>query len=144
MAKTEVSVAEALSRAHQALRNDLRKLEESVDPASGQDLIALCARLAATRSHITEHFRFEEKNGYMDKVRKREPRLEHTIEQLAAQHRQLAQSLDAIIKRAKDAASLGPALREKIREWIASVRHHEAREDELVQNAFNLDIGAED
>jgi len=55
MTRTEISVAEALTRAHQALRNDLRKLEESVDSASGQDLIALCARLAATRSHITEH-----------------------------------------------------------------------------------------
>jgi hemerythrin-like domain-containing protein len=144
MARTEISVAEALSRAHQALRTDLQKLDDSVDLIPGQDLPALRAPLAATRSHINEHFRFEEQNGYMDKVRKREPRLEHTIEQLAAEHRQLAQSLDAIIKRAKDAPSLDPALRDQIREWIASVRQHEAREDDLVQNAFNLDIGAED
>jgi hypothetical protein len=28
--------------------------------------------------------------------------------------------------------------------WVDCVRRHEARENQLVQDAFNLDIGAED
>ena len=144
MARTETSIAEALSRAHDALLNDLGKLWESVDPASGQTLAGLRARLSTTQAHVTEHFRFEEQNGYMDKVRKREPRLEHAIEQLEGEHRQLTQSLDAIIEKVKHAPSLDQDLRERIREWITSARQHEAREDELVQNSFNLDINAED
>jgi len=144
MARTEISVAESLSRAHQALLNDLRKLKNSLNPASGQDLSTLRAELAATQTHILDHFRFEEQDGYMDKVRKREPRLEHTIDQLAGEHRQLAQSLEALMAKARDAQNLDQALREKIREWIASVRQHEIREDELVQDVFNLEISAED
>ena len=101
MAKADLSIAEALSRAHQALRNDLQKLEESIHRTSDQDIPAIRAHLGATRAHILEHFRFEERDGYMDRVRKREPRLQHAIDQLAGEHRQLAQSLDALIENAK-------------------------------------------
>jgi hemerythrin len=144
MVKTDSSIAKALSRAHQALLKDLGKLEESVDSASEQDLQALQVRLGATRAHILDHFRFEEQNGYMDKVRNREPRLERTIDQLASEHRHLAQSLAVLIEKAKEAKYVDQALRTEVRDWIAAVQQHESREDELVQGAFNLDIGAED
>src|SRR6516164_2978409 len=97
MARTETSIAEALSRAHDALLNDLGMLCESVDPASGQTPDGLRARLSTTQAHITEHFRFEEQNGYMDKVRKREPRLERIIRELAEEHSQLRSSLEELI-----------------------------------------------
>jgi hypothetical protein len=144
MEKAEMSVAEALGRAHAALLEDLRKLEEVTRPDSGAGLTELRAQLAATRAHVTEHFRFEEQNGYMDAVRKREPRLERTIQQLADEHRQLAQSLEALIEQARAATSLGDSLRDEVREWIERVRRHEIHENDLVQDAFNLDIGAED
>jgi hypothetical protein len=38
----------------------------------------------------------------------------------------------------------GPALRQEVRAWIERVRQHEARENDLVQEAFNRDIGTED
>jgi hypothetical protein len=144
VARTENSVAEALSRAHAALLEDLRKLEETDLPGSGEGLAELRARLDATRAHLTEHFRFEEQNGYMDAVREREPRLERTVQQLAEEHRQLAQSLAALIEEARVAASVGAKLREEVREWARRVRQHEMRENELVQDAFNLDIAPED
>jgi hypothetical protein len=144
MPKVESSVAQALSRAHLALLNDLKKLEDSVDEAKGPDLTALRARLSATQVHILEHFRFEEENGYMDKVRKREPRLERAIDLLESEHRQLGQSLDSLIRKAKEATNLDHSLHTQVFDWIASVRKHETREDELVQDAFNLDIGTDD
>lgn len=144
MARTETRVAEALGRAHTALLEDLRKMDEAVHPTAGEGLAELRARLDATRRHITEHFRFEEQNGYMDAVRKREPRFERSIDQLAEEHRRLAQSLDALIGEAKAATSPTDVLREQAREWVGRVRQHEVRENDLVQNAFNLDMGPED
>ena len=143
MAK-ETSIAESLSRAHQALRKDLQRLEDSVHRTLDQGMSIIRALLDATRTHILEHFRFEEKNGYMDKVRNREPRLDHAIDQLAGEHRQLALSLEDLIRKAKQASILDQELRERTREWIEAVRQHEAREDKLVQNAFNMDINAGD
>jgi DNA-binding transcriptional ArsR family regulator len=140
----KTSIAEALSRAHAALLEDLRKLEEAASPGSRDGLAEIRARLGATQAHIAEHFRFEEENGYLDALKKREPRLERTIRQLAEEHRQLAQSLAALVGEARAATSLGDKFREKTREWIERVRQHEHHENDLVQNAFNLDIGAED
>jgi hypothetical protein len=36
------------------------------------------------------------------------------------------------------------AIRDQLRSWVESVRKHEARENSLVQCAFNVDVGAED
>src|SRR5262249_7353893 len=88
MERAEPSIAESLTRAHAALLEDLRKLAEATRPPTSEELAELRARLGATRAHLAEHFRFEEQNGYMDVVRKREPRLERTIQQLAGEHRQ--------------------------------------------------------
>jgi hypothetical protein len=147
--KTENAVGEALRKAHGALLADLRELEQAVRPTSlagqpGKSLAELRARLGATHAHVTEHFRFEEQDGYMEVVRKREPRLERTIEQLADEHRRLRESLDALIAEAKAAKDLGESLREKILAWIERVRQHEIRENKLVQTTFNLDIIGED
>src|SRR5208282_360511 len=97
MTTTENAVAEALALAHRALLSDLRELEQAASRPSQEGLEDLRARLGAAHTHITEHFRFEEENGYMDAVRKREPRLERTIEQLAAEHRELARTLSSLI-----------------------------------------------
>jgi DNA-binding transcriptional ArsR family regulator len=142
--RTENAVAEALGQAHRALLADLRELEQAVHPSSGEGLTDLRARLGATQRHVTEHFRFEEQNGYMDAVRKREPRLERVVGQLAEEHRQLARSLEVLTEQARTATSLEAPLREEVRGWVERVRRHEARENDIVQDAFNLDIGPED
>jgi hemerythrin-like domain-containing protein len=137
-------LAEALERAHAALLEDLFKLEEVALSASGDGLVVLRARLDATNTHILQHFAFEEENGYLDAVRKREPRLERAIQQLAEEHRQLRQSIEALVGEARAATSLDPVLREGVRRWIKNIRQHEARENDLVLGAFNQDISPED
>ncbi len=102
------------------------------------------ARLEATHRHVTEHFRHEEKNGYMDEVRQGEPRLDRAIQQLAEEHCLLTQSLEALLGIARTATSLDDTLREEIRRWIEHVRQHEFRENDLIQDAFDLDIGTKD
>jgi hypothetical protein len=144
MQQTQASVVETHSLAHAMLLKDLQELEEMVRRATGERLAELTARLGATRTHIKEHFRFEEQNGYMDLVRKREPRLERAVQHLAEEHRALALSLDALIEEAGARADLDDTFREQVREWIGQVRQHEARETNLIQDAFNFDVSAED
>jgi hypothetical protein len=144
MTTPEASLAKALGRAHTALLKDLTKLEAGLSTTSGKSLTKLRAQLEATRKHITEHFRFEEQNGYMDVVRKREPRFERIVEQLAHEHRELTHSLDALIEQVHAARTSGAKIQEDVKEWLKHVRAHETRENELIQDAFNLDIGAED
>ncbi len=144
MRRTETSLAESLQQAHAALLDDLRKLEEASRAAPREGPGELRTRLDATHAHLVEHFRFEEQNGYLDAVRKQEPRLERVIEQLAQEHRQLLQALEALIEAARSPRCLGEPFQAEVREWVERVRQHEVRENDLVQDAFNLDLGAED
>jgi hemerythrin-like domain-containing protein len=139
-----LSIAEGLRRAHGRLLADLRELEKAVHLPSEVGVAPLTDRLTAMRAAVIEHFRIEEQDGYLNAVRKREPRLERAIQQLAEEHGQLARSLAAVIAEARGATDVSDKLREKVRDWIECVRRHEARENDVVQDAFNQDISAED
>jgi hypothetical protein len=140
----ETQIADSVGRAHKALLKDLQALEKAASAAAKKGLPFLRSRLEATRGHIVEHFRFEEQDGYMDIVRKREPRLGHAIDELAKEHGQLLREADLLLKEATAATGIDEAMRAKVSEWINHVRRHEARENHLIQDAFNVDIGPED
>jgi iron-sulfur cluster repair protein YtfE (RIC family) len=144
MKLSELSVSRDLTYAHASLLEDLHHLEQAVLPPSREGEAELHARLLWTRNHITSHFRFEEENGYMDAVRKREPHLVRAIDQLAAEHRQLSQDLDELVELTQTGDGVGAALRQKVQAWVERVEAHEHRENDLVQNAFNQDIDAEE
>jgi len=144
MPNTQTYDVTAMSQAHAALSEALENLEAVVRPESGEGLPELCARLGATLAHVTEHFQLEEQNGYMDAVRKREPRLEREVWHLAREHGELTRSLNALIREACTATNLSDSLRAQVRAWVERIRQHERRETDLVQDAFNLDVSAED
>src|SRR5437762_2280163 len=106
MAKSPAVIAEALKKAHARLTEDLRQVEvmlRSSAPAAKADL---SYELAKVRRCLTEHFRFEEQNGYMDVVWKTQPRFDRTIEHLHDEHRQLTYCLDELIAEAEATGSL--------------------------------------
>lgn len=144
METTQLSIAEGLRQAHARLSKDLEKLEDDIRAESAISIAALRSRLNATYKHISAHFQFEERGGYMQAVVRREPHLVPTVEALGEEHRLLNHSLTAIIKMAHDANNLDDELRGKIRTWIERVRRHEEAENDLVQDAFYQDVGPED
>jgi hemerythrin len=144
MKSTAHTIAAALYRAHGMLLHDLEKLEAAVEPESGRKIEDIRPLLAATQAHLLRHFRFEEYEGYMDLVRTREPRLERAVQHLAEEHQQLANSLSELITEADRADALSDTFRAEVQAWLARVHGHEVRENELVQDAFSLDLGAKD
>jgi hypothetical protein len=143
VSETQEPLVAALSRAHANLLTDLRGLKQTLQ-GRVTDIIDLRRRLSKIREHLEDHFRFEEQNGYLDMIRNRELRLSHSIQHLAEQHQLLLETLDALIAAAEAATSVDRGLADEIMKWINDVREHEARENELVQDAFNFDIAAED
>ncbi len=133
-----------LGRAHTALMSELAKLKATVQPGSGANLVQIGTQLAAIHRHITVHFAFEEQQGWIDVVRRQEPRWEHAIGQLVQEHRQLANSLETLTEEADAAKNLSQILCEKILRWIDRVIDHETRENELFEDALATDLGAGD
>jgi uncharacterized protein YlxW (UPF0749 family) len=133
----------ALSRAHAALLEDLAKLEAAAASAT-LDARVLFDRLDLTAKCLTEHFRLEEQNGYMETVRTRSPHLGREIDRLKEEHRQLLDSVKQLHERARDSQRVDDAFRKQLGDLIEGVRNHETRENLLIEDAFNRDTPAED
>ena len=137
-------VSEALGKAHAKLMSDLGDLDNLVRSARAGKAGELVQRLSVLKDHICEHFRFEEKNGYMDGVLQRAPQRKKTVDQLLQEHQQLVQALNALHDEVQSKSTVGEGDFFKLREWIEAVRQHEARENRLVEEVLNLDIAPED
>jgi hypothetical protein len=58
------------------------------------------------------------------------------VQELLGQHRQIAQTLDALFQEIRTARTLPDGFGERVRTWVKQVRLHEARENQLVQEAY--------
>lgn len=144
MTTTQPSLADVMTQAHAALMKDLQKLRQASRAPSAAHWQSLRDRLLAVQRDITEHFRFEEQNGYMMEVLKRKPILEREVAKLRDDHRALADGLAALIAETRSASSPDASWAGKVEAWIDEVRQHEKHENDLIQEAFNLDVAAED
>jgi hemerythrin len=133
--------AKTLALAHASLLKDIRKLEDSVR-STQQEGSAIGRLLQELKKHILEHFQFEEKDGYMDLVRRTLPNKEGMILKLLEEHRHLEQSLDGLINEAHK--PLDDDFRDIVLKWIDRIRHHESQENAFIQEAVNLEIGGQD
>jgi hypothetical protein len=136
METSEKTFAEALHEAHADLFRDLLQLEESFRVGSAEGRPELSTRLENVQMHLTDHFRFEEQDGYMSPLLKEEPRVGPVVQELLDEHRQLAQALDALLHEVSAVQSLREGFPERVRAWVKHVRQHESRENSLVQEVY--------
>jgi hypothetical protein len=133
-----------LDLAHASLRKDLQALQDVVSADCDVTPLTMGNRLATARTQVAEHFAWEEKNGWSAAILLQEPRLEHAVRHLLQEHRELTQSLNTLIDEAESIQRVDKLFREKVLRWIERVRDHEARENELLEEAFEEDLGAGD
>ena len=137
-------IADQMREAHGDLLRGLADLRVAVVPPSRPKAADVRARLDAVSRQLAEHFRLEEAGGYMAAVRQRHPRLEQAVQRLAAEHAELLRSLDELKRAAAGPGRSNGHLGGAIAVWIDSVRWHEDRENRLIEDAFDLDLGPGD
>lgn len=97
--------------------------------------------------HCRQHMEYEEREGYLSGVMDRLPSLGETLEKLRREHAELLDDLAARLAEARAAASdrtMAATVVPRVRKWLDRIRDHEIRENTLVQEAFNRDMGAVD
>jgi hypothetical protein len=80
----------------------------------------------------------------MQAVLDRAPHRKRQVEQLLAEHGEMGKLLAALTQESRTAPTVDDGLRGKVQAWVGRVRAHEAQENRLVQETFNLEIDAED
>ncbi len=144
MTQTDTNLAEGLLRAHRALENEMERLQKQVTITTHEELTSLGASLEKVHTHLLNHFRFEEQDGYMTEVAQRAPQKDRTIQALLDEHQTMAQKLEELRKETGQAITYLDSLCSKIQDWIKQVNDHEQRENALVLDAFQVDIGNKD
>lgn len=136
-----VDLIETLRSAHVALFQELSDLSESPSRDTAGHLRTQLIRM---RHDLVDHFHSEERDGYFAAIRSREPRLDHTLDQLAGEHCTLLRSLDDILADLERPHAVMDQVVAKVQGWCRKVREHEIREDDVLQDAFTQDLGAQD
>jgi iron-sulfur cluster repair protein YtfE (RIC family) len=140
-------------REHVALRQGLEALErllrELVDElraghAAEARISAAQGSLESLGSQLREHFALEERGGYFSEALAVAPRLSRRADALLREHAAFLERLGNLREMAFESRAPGDlwsAIEEGLRELAADLRAHEERENELILQAFDEDLG---
>ena len=135
-----------IQRDHQELRNLLGEVHHVL--ARKLESVARVAEMVGSlANHIEAHFEEEEATGVFDEVSEREPRLSSRAKELRAEHDRLRQTVQALSQAAKSgdgAADWWEQLETAFHDFSKDLMRHEHQENELVQVAYEQDLGAGD
>ena len=110
----------------------------------------LVERMSQLRDQLALHFALEEAYGYFDDPVDVAPRLSHAAETLRSEHRELYMQLTHIVDRGErllhneQLATLALWIGPGYLGFDDALRDHESRENELIYEAYDTDLGAGD
>ena len=134
------------------LRKQLAELQELCSnwPRRATPVAQLAEMLVQLRNQLAMHFSLEESYGYFDEPVSAAPHLCHQADRLRRQHEELFDVLRGIAQCASRAADDQSSIEESTRlvssylRFHEQLQTHESAENELIQDAFNEDIGVGD
>ena len=136
---------EQIEQDHAELRKLLSELHQVL--AKKLESVARVAELVASLTdHLETHFEEEEATGVFEQVTAREPRLSDRASALYAEHDELRKTMHALNQAAKSGGGTDwwEQLEVAFHDFSKGLMHHEHQENELVQEAYDQDIGAGD
>jgi hemerythrin-like domain-containing protein len=130
------------------LLGELRhRCQRPIAPGSCRGLVE---KLSELRDQLALHFALEEAYGYFDDPVDVAPQLCRQAESLKAEHKQLYAQLSDLVERAERMfyddrhAALAVWLGPEFLDFDARLRRHEERENDLIFEAYDADIGVGD
>ncbi len=144
--ESDHAIYEEIRREHDELRVKLglvhRMLTGRNDPVDkvAESLASLCDQLE-------HHFLNEEDGGFFDEVSEQAPRLTERSDEIRAEHAGLRTAIRKLKETAQDgddSADWWSQMDKSFHQFSKDLMHHESKENELLQDAFNEDIAAAD
>ena len=136
---------------HALLRSTREAIKHDSPPASASSRSAgaqrIAAALTALRDHLAEHFQLEENGGFLEESLARLPRLASEAKQVLAEHPGLLEEADRLItqsSRGDIPANGWASLCHDVDQFATRLLDHERRENSVVQQGYNEDLGLTD
>ena len=134
---------------HRALAQLVRNVEAALATAAQQGWKGQCnshvvEQFVTLRDFIRDHFAQEEEGGYLDEALSHAPRLAPEAARLEHQHPQLLEKISHLCDLARQRQadpSAWPGIQEHAHAALKELLVHEAGENQLVVQAFNVDLG---
>lgn len=142
-APIEHQLYEEIRREHEHLRELLGGLHQTL---SGRAEAAGTASemMSSLQQHVQEHFNEEEEGGFFHEVVCQAPRLSDRTESLKSEHVALAATVAELVEAAENERDLCTALERRFHDFSKSLMQHEGKENDLLLDAYELDIGRAD
>ncbi|MCG3138583.1 MAG: hypothetical protein HJJLKODD_02448 [Phycisphaerae bacterium] len=146
----DATIAQKALKIHEELDRevDLLRLRMASKPDAHGDhwLTAFASHFRHFHTQLRSHFEMEEEGGFMKPVVDKRPTLSPQIARLREEHRQmrhLCYELEMFVEECR-APSLQQIahIRERSDEIIDCLKAHEKAENQLIQDAFQLDLGS--
>ena len=96
---------------------------------------------------LRQHFKREEDDGFFGEIAARAPRLSERAEDVSREHIELLAAIESFRDTALGGTATGAwweRLNSEFHRLMKDLMHHERREQDLLQEAFNVDIGTAD
>lgn len=114
------------------------------EPPAREELMSILGKLSTA---LHQHFELEERDGYLGEAVAFAPRFSEEANRLLAQHPILSEELSALLERLRenDFSEAGwPRFIERANRFVKMLVEHERAENDLVQSAYEHDIGDKD
>jgi hypothetical protein len=136
---------------HKDLMQSVTDVETCLDTPpdrEGRWIAALLEKLPALSETLRCHFSVEQEGALYREIPERFPRFAQRLEQLAREHREILEIAEDVIARAGE---LGGSriyeqreLNARVQLLVATIRRHEAEENEIIMSANWDEVGAGD
>jgi len=131
---------------HRELMQLLDRIDRALSDraSSAEDVVAMLGQLG---DRLIKHFELEEEGGYFAEALTGAPRLIARANDLLRQHPKMsaeARELVELSDRVSDPEQWWATTRDRFQAFRAALLEHEQREDGLVQEAYQRDLGAQD
>jgi hypothetical protein len=144
-------IVEETLQEHRGCMAVVSEVEGCLDQQPDRDgkwLARLCETLPRLASTLRAHFRVEQEGPLYSKLPLSFPRFAHRLEQLEAEHVRILETVDSVVARTHELQDAQVyemrELNGQVQLLIATIRRHEAEENEIVIQAHWDEVGVGD
>ena len=141
-----VAASKRIEEQHVHLRDMIAEIGRTLENSFESDE-QVCCQLATLLVKLESHFLDEEEEGFFEQIEQKAPRLSSETEQLKEEHQRLLIQVSKLIATAESCertVSWWENLKTDFHEFSKALMHHESMENQLLQRAYNEDIGTRD